>query len=305
MNIPPFTWPLAATSWLWPADLPENLRRIKAWDLPISQVALLFYQLAPSLAYSARDFEPLGELACHVHLPLDLPWEAGPEEVWDSLVRLMALPGGAGRTAGKVQGEEENARDGLGGPAGLAGLAGQGGQGGQAGQGRPAGLGGLDGLGGQARRPPWGGVLHPPADPKLLAGVARLWRRDAPGWRLMVENVPGQDLGVHWPIIEDLDIPVCLDVGHLMAFGQEGLLDRPGLADRVELMHCYAPGPQPNRHRHLPLGELLPRQALVLGRILGMIRPDTPILFEVFSESDLRESLETFYALTREWGMSA
>ena len=290
MNIPPPTRPLAATSWLWPADLPENLRRIKAWNLPISQVALLFYQLTASLAYSAREFDHLGGLACHVHLPLDLPWEAGPGEVWDSLVRLMALPGGGDRTAGKDLREQENARDGQGRPAGLRGLA---------------GLFELGELGGQARRPPWGGVLHPPADPGLLAGVARLWRRDAPGWRLMVENVQGQDLGVHWPVIEDLDIPVCLDVGHLMAFGQESLLDRPGLADRVELVHCYAPGPKRNRHRHLPLGELLPRQAPVLRRILEMIRPDTPLLFEVFSESDLRESLETFYALTREWGMSA
>jgi hypothetical protein len=228
--------------------LPENLRRIVAWKLPIRQVALLFYQSEPSLAYRPEDFEAGAGLTSHVHLPLDLPWESGPGAVWDILERLMALP---------------------------AALA------------------------------PWGGVLHPPADPALLASVAALWREASPGWRLMIENVPGRDLLAHWPVISDLDLPVCLDVGHLMAHGQEKLLEAPGLAARVELVHCYAPGIVWNRHEHLSLKELSPGQGRTLRSILEMTAPGTPVLFEVFSESDLRGSLETFYALTREWGTAA
>jgi len=141
-------------------------------------------------------------------------------------------------------------------------------------------------------------VLHPPDDPALLEGLARRWRGADPGWRLLVENVPGQDLRAHWPVIRELDLPLCLDVGHLMAFGQHWLLGEPDLPGRVELLHCYAPGPDTGRHSHLALSCLEPEQRGLLLEILGLITPNTTILFEVFSESDLRASLETFYALT-------
>lgn len=247
MNTPPTPWPLAATSWLWPKTLAHNLQRICTWELPIRQVALLFYQHQASLAYPPEDFDAPPGLASHVHLPVDLPWDLGPEAVWDILAQLMELPG---------------------------------------------------------RLSPWGGVLHPPGAPELLAGVATLWRGHDPNWRLMIENVPGQDLSVHWPVIRSLDLPVCLDVGHLMAFGQHWLLEEPDLAERVELLHCYAPGLVINRHKHLALTELSPEQERTLQRVLTLIRPNTPILFEVFSESDLRDSLEKFYALLRNWRMT-
>ena len=239
-------WPLAATSWLWPKTFSENLRRIARWKLPIRQVALLFYQHAPSLAYKPEDFAAAQGLTSHVHLPIDLPWDEGPQAVWEIISRLMALP---------------------------AGLS------------------------------PWGGVLHPPGDPRQLEGVAGLWRKHAPDWRLLIENIPRQDLRQHWPVIQALDLPVCLDVGHLMAFDQHWLLDEPDLPARVELVHCYAPGIVTARHEHLSLAELSPAQILTLRRVLELIRPNTPILFEVFAESDLRESLQTFYALLRDWRM--
>lgn len=236
--------PLAATSWLWPTTLADNLRRIAAWDLPIAQVALLFYQCQASLEYSPEDFPPAPGLNSHVHLPIDLPWAGGAEAVWRDITRLMELPG---------------------------------------------------------RLSPWGGVLHPPGDPALLAGVGALWRKNFPGWRLMIENIPGQDLRSHWPAITDLNLPICLDVGHLMAFDQHWLLDEPDLPDRVELIHCYAPGIAKHRHEHLALNELSPGQVKTLGQIFQMTKPDVPVLFEVFSESDLRDSLKTFYALLRDW----
>jgi len=236
--------PLAATSWLWQTTLAENLRRIAAWNLPITQVALLFYQSRASLAYAPEDFPAASGLSAHVHLPIDLPWVSGPDAVWESIVRLMELP---------------------------------------------------------ERLSPWGGVLHPPDDPALLASVGVLWRKHAPAWRLLIENIPGQDLRSHWPAIKDLDIPVCLDVGHLMAFDQHWLLDQPCLSDRVELIHCYAPGIVRYRHEHLSLSELSPEQAKTLRLVFELTKPDTPVLFEVFSESDLRDSLKTFYALLRDW----
>ena len=243
MHTPQIPWRLCATSWLWPKPLPENLRRIAAWKLPVREVALLFYQHAQSLAYVPKDFEPGQGLASHAHLPMDLPWDEGPEAVWSVCSRLMTLPGC---------------------------LA------------------------------PWGGVLHPPKDPTRLAALAALWRGAAPGWRLMVENIPSQDLSAHWSVIQEFDLPVCLDVGHLMAFDQDRLLDQPGLFGRVELLHCYAPGIVKQRHEHLSLAELSPGQRRTLQGILGKLGADTRILFEVFAESDLRESLKSFYALFQE-----
>ncbi len=241
--------PLAATSWLWPASLDENLRRIAGWELPIRQTALLFYQYLPSLAYTASDIPALAGLNSHVHLPLDLPWHEGPKAVYAIVRALM----------------EDVA----------------------------------------APLSPWCGVLHPPASPGDLEALATLWREAAPDWKLLVENIPGQDLRRHWPVITALNIPVCLDVGHLMAFGQEWLLDAPGLNSRVELIHCYAPGAALDVHEHLPLNRITDEQAKVLRAILLAVRPETTILFEVFSESDLRASLQTFYDLLCKWRMSA
>ena len=239
---------LAATSWLWPTALPDNLARIAAWELPVRQAALLFYQTEASLAYTAEDIPALAGLSSHAHLPVDLPWERGARAVYEVIARLMDL---------------------------AANLA------------------------------PWGGVLHPPADPALLEGVARLWREAGPGWRVLVENVPGQGLRRHWPVIEALDLPVCLDVGHMMAFGQDWLPGLPGLWGRVELLHCYAPGVEPGRHSHLALDMLTPGQEETLRRVFEALPAKTPVLFEVFSEWDLRVSLETFYDLHRKWGMPA
>jgi len=146
----------------------------------------------------------------------------------------------------------------------------------------------------------WGGVLHPPEDPGLLADVAKLWRTAAPPWRLMVENIPAQDLRAHWPVIVEMDLGVCLDVGHLMAFGQEWLLREPDLPGRVALVHCYAPGIRLKYHAHLPLSELTPAQASVVRGILAMVSPATPILFEIFSYEHLLLSLERFYQLDME-----
>lgn len=240
--------PLAATSWLWPASLEENLRRIAAWDLPIRQTALLFYQHAPSLAYTANDIPAIPGLASHAHLPLDLPWAKGAGAVY-AIVRTLMEDVAAPLT-------------------------------------------------------PWCGVLHPPDSPDDLEALATLWLDAAPGWRLLVENIPGQDLHNHWPVITALDIPICLDVGHLMAFGQTWLLSAPDLARRVELIHCYAPGDTPGSHEHLPLTSITRGQKELLRSILEATHPNTAMLFEVFSETDLRASLQTFYVLMRKWRMA-
>lgn len=239
-------WPLAATSWLWPLPLAQNLARLAALDAPIHQAALLFYRSRDCLDYTPEHIGPPTSLASHVHLPVDLPWDQGSQAVYDMLDRLMTLA---------------------------------------------------------APHKPWGGVLHPPDSPADMAGLAELWRRRAPGWRLLLENIPGQDLMDHWPVILDLDLPVCLDMGHMLAFEQARLLGAPDLAARVELVHCYAPGLQVGAHEHMSLARLDRSQVWALKACLDLLPAGAPVLFEVFSEADLRESIETFYDFTMRWGL--
>jgi len=273
---------LAAVSHLWECSLAENLRRISAWELPIRQVGLLFYERETSLGYAPEEFSNLVGLSAHAHLPMDLPWEAGAKAVWDIICRLMEKPSACGATGFLSSGKEDEPcmRE-------CAPLA----------HDRNTGRNLTRPEGKKTECQLWGGVLHPPAEPRLLAGVAGLWRKAGPGWRLMVENIPSQDLRVHWPVIRDMDLPVCLDVGHLMAFGQEWLLDEPGLPGRVELVHCYAPGRARGVHVHLPLSELTGAQAVTVRRILDMAPATAPILFEIFSYAHLLDSLERFYQL--------
>jgi hypothetical protein len=48
---------------------------------------------------------------------------------------------------------------------------------------------------------------------------------------------------------------------------------------------------------------LSPGQRRALTGVLSRLKPDARILFEVFTESDLRGSLKTFYALCQEAGL--
>ena len=57
----------------------------------------------------------------------------------------------------------------------------------------------------------------------------------------------------------------------------------------------------PGRHEHMSLKKLTREQTSILRHIVSGVRPDAVIVFEVFSESDLRTSLEAFYALERTW----
>ncbi len=70
---------LAAPSWVRPGSLAENC----AWLAgKVHEVGLLFLESRACLAYDQADLPPwlaALPLRWHVHLPVDLPWTAGPE----------------------------------------------------------------------------------------------------------------------------------------------------------------------------------------------------------------------------------
>lgn len=142
---------------------------------------------------------------------------------------------------------------------------------------------------------PRGYVLHPPA-PGQLSGL--LARRPDLACLLWIENTGQGDLAGIWDEIGALDLGVCLDVGHLVSYGQENLLSLPGFFDRVRILHVYG---GESRRGHAGL-ECLPDPDLLQG-ILQRVRRDATLVVEVFSLAELELSLGLLKSWLLEWGM--
>ena len=72
---------------------------------------------------------------------------------------------------------------------------------------------------------PRGYVLHPP-EPGDLSGLLR--HRPGLASKLWLENTREGDLCELWDEIGALGLGVCLDVGHMVSYGQERVMDLPG-----------------------------------------------------------------------------
>lgn len=154
---------------------------------------------------------------------------------------------------------------------------------------------------------PWGYVLHPPKDAAILADFVDLWRKAGlPAKDLLLENVGGSKLPDLWETAVAEDLGVCLDFGHLLAFGQEDIIDLPGYWERVRMLHFYAPFERKDRsdlaergasHRHLGL-HLLPSNLRPIARaVLSAIPKSALVHLEVFSPEDLMGSLAALHGL--------
>lgn len=139
-------------------------------------------------------------------------------------------------------------------------------------------------------------VLHPPARGRL-SELLRV-RPDLAA-RLCLENTAQSDLREFWPEIEALDLGVCLDLGHLVSYGQEAALELPGLLERVRVVHVY--GGESSRG-HAALGHL-PDPGL-LRAILRQVREDAVLVVEVFDMAGLQSSLALLKTWLKEWGMA-
>lgn len=229
-------WTIAAPSFVWPGRVGDNCRYLENM---VDEVAVIFFETQACLDYTDKDLPPdlvRLDLSYHVHLPLDLPWSRGAQEVH----RLS----------------ENLARK-------------------------------TDFL------HPRGFVLHPPTDPHLLQEFLRLWSESRSPANLYLENIQGNDLSPVWPFVQDSGCPVCLDLGHLLAFGQEDLLQKPGLFERTTMLHLYAPGPE---GEHESLSRLAPRDFPILKHILRHLPANSVIVLEIFHPEKLVESLDIFHS---------
>ncbi|MDR0239568.1 MAG: hypothetical protein LBI88_04980, partial [Deltaproteobacteria bacterium] len=175
---------IAAPSCVIPGTVAQNARFLaERADGKIQEIALCFFETAACLAYTEHDLpDALAEFpfSWHVHLPVDLPWQAGPEASADCALRLMR----------KVEALQ-----------------------------------------------PRMAVLHAPDLPArkgLLAAFAELWhaRCDQP---LLLENTDNCGLVDLTPLIVDAGFGVCLDLAHMLAYGQQDIVNIPELLSRVQL----------------------------------------------------------------------
>lgn len=132
-------------------------------------------------------------------------------------------------------------------------------------------------------------VLHPPQDPIELARFVTGWvSRGRLAEKLLLENIKGNDLTILWPHIPSLGCRVCLDLGHLLAYGQQATLNIHDLWPLVGMVHLSAPG---NHGEHAALAELNSDNVDLLESILIRIPTGTTLMIEIFEERSLLSSL--------------
>ncbi|MBI9078736.1 MAG: hypothetical protein JEY79_03230 [Pseudodesulfovibrio sp.] len=135
-------------------------------------------------------------------------------------------------------------------------------------------------------------VLHPPTVPDMLVPLAeRLREAEIDPVDFLLENVEESDLPSMWEDARTGGYSTCLDLGHILAYGQHSVLDLPGLWDTVRMLHVYAPDARDNSGRHMSLANLDKNGQKLLRTMLDHFRGDT-VTMEVFNEKDLFKSLD-------------
>ena len=147
-------------------------------------------------------------------------------------------------------------------------------------------------------------VLHAPDLPArkgLLAAFANLWhaRCTVP---LLLENVEDCDLIDLTQFIVDAEFGVCMDLGHMLAFGQQHIVDIPELVSRVQLAHWSAPG---EADCHLPLTQLTEEEKSAAQAAAAKLPDTTTHLLEIFDWDGVEASLDLLQDLlhSRTWNM--
>ena len=273
---------LAAPSWVMPGTVAENCDFLATF---VDEISLLFMESAACLAYGRQDLpDSLADLplSYHLHLPLDLTMDEPTRAAGicaELLDKTAHLPVGAHWRGGKADKGNSPAQPGE-----------------ARGQNGPATADAPCLRTGGAMR----AVLHPPRHDPADAGLAgRLLAAFAEAWlalgrdpaHLLLENVRGNDLtGLTGPVRE-YGFGLCLDMGHILAYGQEKLLRRPALLRRVDMLHVNAPGKGRRASEHLPLTSLDASGQKRAARICQSVPPRAVIMMELFSWRHIEESL--------------
>ena len=143
-------------------------------------------------------------------------------------------------------------------------------------------------------------VLHPPEGSpqrqrRLLAGFAHHWKKHS-HIPLLLENVKHSDIhGLGQDFLQDHGLGLCLDVGHLLGYGQKNLLFS-SLPEQAALVHWSAPG---DGDRHLPLTALTEPQLQIATALMARFASGAVHLAEIFNWKGLASSLPVLDALAQ------
>ncbi|WP_051617012.1 cobamide remodeling phosphodiesterase CbiR [Desulfonatronovibrio hydrogenovorans] len=144
-------------------------------------------------------------------------------------------------------------------------------------------------------------VLHPPARAEQLEELAVLWQGSGLNPRsLLVENINGRDFSNLWEVIGSKGLGICLDIGHILAYDQEHILEKDLVWERTSLVHVYG---REDHAGHAPLPVISETGKRTLQLILSQVREGTSVLLEVFSLEELLDSKEFLIQMADPWGM--
>ncbi|MCT4535020.1 cobamide remodeling phosphodiesterase CbiR [Halodesulfovibrio sp.] len=148
-------------------------------------------------------------------------------------------------------------------------------------------------------------VLHPPVTSgknalsvehaqQALRLVARAWSKHGFDCKdLLLENVEGADLIHLAPVITSLELGVCIDIGHIIAYGHDALLDRADIFNRLRMLHLNAPADvttAKGRSKHASLVHLDAAGKHVARKVLQHVRQDCVLVYELFNWKEIESS---------------
>ncbi|MFT4302342.1 MAG: cobamide remodeling phosphodiesterase CbiR [Desulfovibrio sp.] len=146
-------------------------------------------------------------------------------------------------------------------------------------------------------------VLHPPEGSAafqrhLLTDFAKHWHgQPQPAPPLLLENVAHSDVVcLGDAFLADHGMSLCLDVGHLLGYGQSALL-HSALPSQAAMLHWSAPG---NSDQHLPLTAFTPTQRCTALHLMADAPPAATHMVEIFNWDGLAASLPVLAALANE-----
>lgn len=149
-------------------------------------------------------------------------------------------------------------------------------------------------------------VLHPPVTTgkaafsvteasQALEVVARAWKKH--GLRcndLLIENVEGAALVDLVPVIAELELGICIDIGHIIAYGHDALLDCADIFDRLCMVHLNAPADittPKGRSKHVSLTQLDEAGRHIARRVLQLCGEDCTFVYELFDWEQIEASI--------------
>ncbi|NDV19506.1 hypothetical protein GO013_08755 [Pseudodesulfovibrio sp. JC047] len=141
-------------------------------------------------------------------------------------------------------------------------------------------------------------VLHPPTELDMLIPLAaRLRDKGVDPANFLIENIQGYSLIPIWDEIREAGYSACLDIGHLLAYEQEKILDLPDLWRHVQMLHVYG---METRQRHQPLSNMDKSGRDLLRTLLNNFTGPT-VTLELFNEQGLFHSLDLLGQWTSCW----